>query len=202
MFFFQPMNMVLILHPRWDKTANGYARGEGLAALILKPLSAALRDGDHVEGVIRATGVNSDGQSPGITMPFAPAQTALMRRTYLRAGLDPLRDPPQYFECHGTGTQAGDPVEARAVFDAFYRDGETGEVKAEPQTLHVGSVKTVIGHLEGCAGLAGVFISSLARRRTGVSHLSLMPSESNRSHEGAACPQAPDHPTKHALQRA
>ncbi|KAG6360409.1 hypothetical protein INS49_011469 [Diaporthe citri] len=140
----------------WDKTANGYARGEGIAALLLKPLSRALRDGDPIEGVIRATGVNSDGQSPGITMPFAPAQAALIRQTYRRAGLDPMRDPPQYFECHGTGTQAGDPVEARAVYEAFYRDGETGEAKADPQTIHVGSVKTIIGHLEGCAGLAGV----------------------------------------------
>nr|AOO87093.1 polyketide synthase [Alternaria alternantherae] len=146
----------------WDKTANGYARGEGIASLLLKPLSAAQRDGDPIEGVIRATGVNSDGMSPGITMPFAPSQAALIRHVYRRAGLDPMRDPPQYFECHGTGTQAGDPVEARAIFEAFYRDGETGEAKKEPQTMHVGSVKTVIGHLEGCAGLAGVIKVLLA----------------------------------------
>lgn len=126
----------------WDKTANGYARGEGIASLLLKPLSAAQRDGDPIEGVIRATGVNSDGMSPGITMPFAPSQAALIRHVYRRAGLDPMRDPPQYFECHGTGTQAGDPVEARAVFEAFYQDEETGEAKKEPQTMHVGSVKS------------------------------------------------------------
>ncbi|KAJ0330269.1 hypothetical protein COL5a_003329 [Colletotrichum fioriniae] len=150
----------------WDVEANGYGRGEGVAALLLKPLAKALVDGDPVQGVVRATGVNSDGQSPGITMPFAPAQTDLIRRTYRRAGLDPLReaDRPQYFECHGTGTQAGDPVEARAVYDVFFRgqdqDGQDHQPeqseKPKPETLIVGSIKTIIGHTEGCAGLAGV----------------------------------------------
>ncbi|KXH45471.1 hypothetical protein CNYM01_00860 [Colletotrichum nymphaeae SA-01] len=150
----------------WDVDANGYGRGEGVAALLLKPLAKALADGDPVQGVVRATGVNSDGQSPGITMPFAPAQTDLIRRTYRRAGLDPLReaDRPQYFECHGTGTQAGDPVEARAVYDVFFRgqgqDGQDHQPEqpeiTKPETLIVGSIKTIIGHTEGCAGLAGV----------------------------------------------
>ncbi|KAK1636867.1 hypothetical protein BDP81DRAFT_471828, partial [Colletotrichum phormii] len=149
----------------WDASANGYGRGEGVAALLLKPLAKALADGDPVQGVVRATGINSDGQSPGITMPFAPAQTDLIRRTYRRAGLDPLReaDRPQYFECHGTGTQAGDPVEARAVYDVFFggqeqesQDQAEKPEKTKPETLIVGSIKTIIGHTEGCAGLAGV----------------------------------------------
>nr|ALQ32891.1 putative polyketide synthase [Fusarium poae] len=141
----------------WDKAANGYARGEGAGAILLKTLSQALKDGDDIEGVIRATGVNSDGQSPGITMPFAPTQTALIRKTYARAGLDPKKDRPQYFECHGTGTPAGDPVEARAISDAFTGDDMTVE-----NPLYVGSIKTVIGHLEGGAGLAGVLKVLLA----------------------------------------
>lgn len=99
----------------WDKSASGYARGEGTAALLLKRLSRALADGDHIEAIVRSTGVNSDGLSPGITMPFAPAQTALIRQTYRRAGLDPVKDRPQYFEAHGTGTQAGDPVEVGRI---------------------------------------------------------------------------------------
>ncbi|KAL2883645.1 hypothetical protein SGCOL_000789 [Colletotrichum sp. CLE4] len=149
----------------WDASANGYGRGEGVAALLLKPLAKALADGDPVQGVVRATGVNSDGQSPGITMPFAPAQTDLIWRTYRRAGLDPLHeaDRPQYFECHGTGTQAGDPVEARAVYDVFFggqeqnsQDQAEKPQKTKPETLIVGSIKTIIGHTEGCAGLAGV----------------------------------------------
>ncbi|RYP79598.1 hypothetical protein DL770_006599 [Monosporascus sp. CRB-9-2] len=143
----------------WDKAANGYARGEGTAALVLKTLSRALADGDSIEGIIRSTGVNSDGQSPGITMPFAPTQTALIRHTYLQAGLDPLKDRPQYFECHGTGTPAGDPVEARAISEAFV--AAHGATSAE-NPLYVGSIKTVVGHLEGCAGLAGVMKVLLA----------------------------------------
>ncbi|KAL7905224.1 putative PKS-NRPS protein [Trichoderma velutinum] len=136
----------------WDKSANGYARGEGAGALLLKTLSRALKDGDHIEGLVRATGVNSDGQSPGITMPFAPTQTTLIQQTYARAGLDPIKDHPQYIECHGTGTPAGDPVEARALSDAFIGKHE----KSTNDPIFVGSIKTVIGHLEGGAGIAGV----------------------------------------------
>jgi acyl transferase domain-containing protein/NAD(P)-dependent dehydrogenase (short-subunit alcohol dehydrogenase family)/SAM-dependent methyltransferase len=142
----------------WDKDANGYARGEGTAALVLKTLSKALADGDAIEAIVRSSGVNSDGQSQGITMPSAPTQAALIERTYRQAGLDPRRreDRPQYFECHGTGTPAGDPVEARAVSDVF----GAGATPVEP--LFVGSIKTIIGHLEGCAGLAGVMKVLLA----------------------------------------
>ncbi|PWY94774.1 polyketide synthase [Aspergillus sclerotioniger CBS 115572] len=143
----------------WDKGANGYARGEGTAALVLKRLSQALADGDDVEAIIRGSGVNSDGQSPGITMPFAPTQAQLIRHVYRRAGLDPSRDRPQYFECHGTGTPAGDPIEARAISEAFSTD--SGAISTN-DPMYVGSIKTVIGHLEGCAGLAGVMKSVLA----------------------------------------
>jgi aspyridone synthetase (hybrid polyketide synthase/nonribosomal peptide synthetase) len=137
----------------WDQSANGYARGEGVAALMLKPLSHALRDGDHIEGLMRGTGVNSNGQSSGITMPNAVAQASLIRQTYQRAGLDPVRDRCQYFECHGTGTPAGDPVEARAISEALFDEAPSSDA-TDP--LYVGSIKTVIGHTEGCAGLAGV----------------------------------------------
>ncbi|KAL4789652.1 hypothetical protein BDV19DRAFT_394861 [Aspergillus venezuelensis] len=137
----------------WDRDANGYARGEGCAVLVLKALDRALEDGDDIECVIRGTGVNSDGRSVGLTMPTAHAQTALIRRTYEHAGLDPVCDRCQYFECHGTGTQAGDPIEANAIKDAFF---PVGNVFASEDKLYVGSIKTLIGHLEGCAGLAGV----------------------------------------------
>ncbi|KAL4903195.1 hypothetical protein BDW74DRAFT_180062 [Aspergillus multicolor] len=148
----------------WDKSANGYARGEGFGVLLLKPLSRAIMDGDHIEAVIRSTGVNSDGRTKGITMPNATSQAELIRQTYRDAGLDPIKDRCQYFECHGTGTSAGDPIEARAVHDAFFGP-ETGAVSDQlvPNgKLYVGSVKTIIGHLEGCAGLAGVLKAVLA----------------------------------------
>lgn len=89
----------------WDQEANGYARGDGVTAVVLKTLSAALADGDHIECIIRETGLNQDGSTPGITMPSAAAQEALIRSTYAKAGLD-LRNPsdrPHYFEAHGTG---------------------------------------------------------------------------------------------------
>lgn len=143
----------------WDQSANGYARGEGVAALILKPLSHAVRDGDQIEGIVRSTGVNSNGQSSGITMPNAAAQASLIRQTYRRAGLNPVRDRCQFFECHGTGTPAGDPVEARAISEALFDQASSDEVE---HPVYVGSIKTIIGHTEGCAGLAGVMKALLA----------------------------------------
>ncbi|KAK4180644.1 hypothetical protein QBC36DRAFT_297446 [Triangularia setosa] len=139
----------------WDQGANGYARGDGVAAVVLKTLSAALADGDHIEAIIRETGVNQDGRSRGITMPSATAQTALIRATYAKAGLNPdsEADRCQYFEAHGTGTPAGDPVEAEAVHTAFFGNGAT---KAEEERLLVGSIKTIIGHTESTAGIAGI----------------------------------------------
>lgn len=144
----------------WDKSANGYARGEGVTAIFLKPLRLALEDGDDIECIVRETSVNSDGRTKGITMPNATAQADLIRQTYHKAGLDPCVDRPQFFECHGTGTAAGDPQEARAIQEAFFpRDIEHGAHK-----LLLGSIKTVLGHTEGCAGLAGVLKASLAMR--------------------------------------
>lgn len=88
----------------WDAGADGYARGEGIAAVFLKTLSQALRDGDRIDALVRETGVNSDGRTKGITLPNPEAQATLIRETYRRAGLN-LLDPqqrPQYFEAHGT----------------------------------------------------------------------------------------------------
>ena len=87
----------------WDKNADGYARGEGVAAIVLKTLSAALRDGDHIECLIRETGVNQDGRTKGITMLSASAQASLICQTYAKAGLDPRKfsDRCHFFEAHG-----------------------------------------------------------------------------------------------------
>ncbi|KAL4993865.1 hypothetical protein BDV10DRAFT_189556 [Aspergillus recurvatus] len=144
----------------WDADADGYARGEGTAALALKRLSDAVRDGDHIECVIRETGINQDGRTSGLTVPSSEAQTSLIRDTYKRASLDTSnpRDRPQYFEAHGTGTKAGDPREAAAIYAAFFSKPED----REREILHVGSIKTVIGHTEGAAGLAGLLKCSLA----------------------------------------
>ncbi|KAF6832759.1 PKSN polyketide synthase for alternapyrone biosynthesis protein [Colletotrichum plurivorum] len=134
----------------FDASANGYGRGEGIAGVVLKRLSSALADGDVIRAVIRATGVNSDGKTPGITVPSEDAQAELIQRVYERANLDMARTA--YFEAHGTGTPKGDPIEVRAlratIAAARKRHG------AGP--LYVGSVKPNIGHTEGCAGLAGL----------------------------------------------
>ncbi|WZH45859.1 hybrid pks-nrps protein [Fusarium acuminatum] len=146
----------------WDASANGYARGEGVAAIMMKTLSQALKDGDHIEGIIREIGVNSDGRTNGITLPSPDAQKALIRQTYKNAGLDIFKDRCQFFEAHGTGTPAGDPLEARAIHEAFFGEGD---IITEP--MYVGSVKTAIGHLEGCAGLAGL-IKALEAVKRGI----------------------------------
>ncbi|KAI4716245.1 hypothetical protein E4T48_07540 [Aureobasidium sp. EXF-10727] len=142
----------------WDANANGYARGEGVASVILKTLTQALADGDTIECIIRETGVNQDGRTPGITMPSSNAQCDLIRSTYRKAGLDLTKssDRPQFFEAHGTGTKAGDPQEARAIYNAFFADTGLEDI------LHVGSIKTVVGHTEGTAGVAGLLKASLA----------------------------------------
>ncbi|TRX93533.1 hypothetical protein FHL15_005505 [Xylaria flabelliformis] len=147
----------------WDVKADGYARGEGIAAIFLKTLSHALRDGDRIDGLIRETGVNSDGRTKGITLPSPEAQAALIHSTYKNAGLDITKevDRPQYFEAHGTGTQAGDPREASAISMAFFPDNQ---VYSADTKLLVGSVKTVIGHTEGCAGIAGILKAILAMK--------------------------------------
>ncbi|TVY50432.1 Polyketide synthase-nonribosomal peptide synthetase [Lachnellula cervina] len=145
----------------WDAAADGYARGEATGALVLKRLCDAIEDGDHVECIIRETGVNQDGRTQGITMPSETSQAALIRDTYLRAGLDLTKrnDRCQYFEAHGTGTAVGDPKEAEAVATAFF--GHEDNVLPD-DVLFVGSIKTVVGHTEGTAGIAGVIKASLA----------------------------------------
>ncbi|KAL4964020.1 uncharacterized protein BDV14DRAFT_201275 [Aspergillus stella-maris] len=146
----------------WDASANGYARGEGVASVILKTLSQAIEDGDTIDCIIRETGVNQDGRTTGLTMPSSKAQADLIRKTYQRAGLDISKrvDRPQFFEAHGTGTKVGDVREAEAVHGAFFSGRE--ERLDEDDAIAIGSIKTVIGHTEGTAGLAGVLKAMLA----------------------------------------
>ena len=148
----------------WDQGADGYARGEGVATLVLKTLSAALEDSDHIECLIRETALNQDGASAGITMPSAMAQESLIRSVYAKAGLNPLsaHDRPQYFEAHGTGTTAGDPQEAEAIYRAFYGNLNSDSEHRAAEPLYVGSIKTILGHTEGTAGIAGILKASLA----------------------------------------
>ncbi|KAJ5389119.1 uncharacterized protein N7496_000187 [Penicillium cataractarum] len=133
----------------FDESANGYGRGEGIGAVLLKPVSAALADGDHIRAIIRGTGINQDGRTPGITLPSPTSQANLIRSTYERHGLS-MRDTA-YFEAHGTGTPVGDPTELSAVGLTL---GQARTPTDEP--IYVGSVKTNLGHTEGAAGVASL----------------------------------------------
>lgn len=132
----------------FDHRANGYSRGEGIAVLVLKRLSDAIRDNDTIRAVIRASGSSQDGYKSGVTQPSQKAQARLIRETYQKAGLT-MRHT-KFIEAHGTGTRIGDPIEIAAIADSFrhYRDSSS--------PLYVGAVKTNIGHLEGASGIAGL----------------------------------------------
>ena len=147
----------------WDEAANGYAKGEGVATVCLKRLDVAIEDGDSIEYVIRQTGTNQDGRTMGITMPNPEAQADLIRKTYRSAGLDPSQAGcrPTYFEAHGTGTPIGDPMEAQAIEAAFFPPEQDFP---DEEVLYIGSIKTIIGHLEACAGLAGLLKAGLIVR--------------------------------------
>ncbi|KAL7940307.1 thiolase-like protein [Trichoderma barbatum] len=147
----------------FDSRANGYARGEGIIAIILKTVDLAVSDGNKIRCVVRETGVNHDGYKAGIALPNSAAQQSLIETTYARAGLDSqrARDQCQYIEAHGTGTRAGDPIEAEALSQAFFGDHNHRDSDHAKRSISLGSIKSVVGHLEGCAGLAGILKASL-----------------------------------------
>jgi len=132
----------------FDAAADGYARGEGCAVIVLKRLSDALADGDRISALIRGSAVNQDGKSNGLTAPNGLAQRAVIRQALKSAGLD--AGDIQYIEAHGTGTPLGDPIELEAIGEVF------GQTHSAAAPLLVGSAKTNIGHTEACAGLAGL----------------------------------------------
>ncbi|KAJ5199431.1 Acyl transferase/acyl hydrolase/lysophospholipase [Penicillium cf. griseofulvum] len=138
----------------FDASANGYGRGEGIACVVVKRLSDAIRDNDCIRAVIRNTGANHDGKTTSITIPNEDAQAALIRSTYQRAGLSLAETA--YFEAHGTGTPQGDPIEMRAIAKTI------GNARKNIGPLYVGSVKPNVGHTEGAAGIAGVIKAVLS----------------------------------------
>ncbi|MEU4240826.1 SDR family NAD(P)-dependent oxidoreductase [Actinoplanes sp. NPDC026619] len=146
----------------FDARANGYVRGEGAAVVLLKPLGAALADDDPIYCVIRGSATGNDGGGEGLTVPAEDAQRDVLRRAYRRAGVRPAA--VQYVELHGTGTRAGDPVEAAALGAVL------GARRPAGDPLLVGSAKTNVGHLEGAAGIVGLVKTALS-----VHHRELAP---------------------------
>ncbi|WP_173402092.1 beta-ketoacyl synthase N-terminal-like domain-containing protein, partial [Alkalihalobacillus hemicellulosilyticus] len=127
----------------FDEGADGYCRGEGVGAVVLKRLSDAQADGDPILAVIRGSAVNQDGRSASLTAPNGLAQQEVIRQALNEAGLE--GSDVDYVECHGTGTSLGDPIEVEALKNVL------GEQRSK--SLVLGSVKTNIGHLEGAAGI-------------------------------------------------
>jgi acyl transferase domain-containing protein len=138
----------------FDASADGYGRGEGAGMVALKKLDDAVRDGDRIYAVVKATGSNQDGRTTAITVPNAESQENLARSVCVRAGLAP--NEITYVEAHGTGTLVGDPVELRALGRVF------GAPAGRTRSLGVGSVKSTLGHTEAAAGVASVIKAALA----------------------------------------
>jgi acyl transferase domain-containing protein/acyl-CoA synthetase (AMP-forming)/AMP-acid ligase II/aryl carrier-like protein len=132
----------------FDRRADGFVPGEGVAALLVRPLADALAAGDTVYGVIRGSAVNNDGRSNGMLAPNPLAQTRLLQTAWADAEIEP--DSISYLEAHGTGTLLGDPVEWGAIDEALRT------ATHRRQFVSIGGVKSNIGHADAAAGLAGV----------------------------------------------
>ena len=137
----------------FDESANGMVRGEGCGIIVLKRLSQAIKNGDHILAKIYGTAVNHDGPSSGLTVPNGAAQEKLLYQALKTANLQP--EQIDYIEAHGTGTALGDPIELESMAAVFGK-------RPPNQPLVIGSVKTNLGHLEGAAGIAGLIKTVLA----------------------------------------
>ncbi|KAL4963693.1 type I polyketide synthase [Aspergillus stella-maris] len=146
----------------FDASADGFGRAEAVNAVLLKPLDEAVRNGDVVRAVIRATTVNNDGRTLVLSTPSADAQEELIRQAYKKANIDDI-DQTAYFECHGTGTMAGDTAEMTAVANVF------------PKGIHVGSVKPNFGHSEGTSGITSLMKAVVSlERKTLLPHIHML----------------------------
>ncbi|HEY9772538.1 MAG TPA: SDR family NAD(P)-dependent oxidoreductase [Planktothrix sp.] len=132
----------------FDASADGFGRGEGCGVVVLKRMSRAVRDGDRILAVIRASCINQDGASSGLTVPNGVSQEKLLRAALHQGGLAP--SDIDVIEAHGTGTPLGDPIEVNSLGKVF------SETQIEREPLVIGSVKTNIGHLEAASGIAGL----------------------------------------------
>lgn len=128
--------------------ANGFIPGEGVGAILLKPLSLAKKDGDFIYGVIKGTAVNHGGNTSGYTVPSPIAQASVIRKALDKSNVSSRSI--SYFEAHGTGTALGDPIEILGISKAYKVDTN------DKQFCRIGSVKSNIGHLEAASGLAGL----------------------------------------------
>jgi acyl transferase domain-containing protein/NAD(P)-dependent dehydrogenase (short-subunit alcohol dehydrogenase family)/acyl carrier protein len=147
----------------FDKDSSGTLSGEGVGVVVLKRLSEALNDGDHIYAVIKATAANNDGSyKVGYTAPSVKGQTECIMAAHKLAGIDPRSI--SFVEAHGTATKLGDPIEIRALNEAFATGGSD-------KFCAVGSVKSNMGHLDVTAGVAGLIKATLS-----LNHAQIPPS--------------------------
>ncbi|HEY3366494.1 MAG TPA: SDR family NAD(P)-dependent oxidoreductase [Symbiobacteriaceae bacterium] len=147
----------------FGRDADGFVPGEGVGAVVLKPLSQAVKDGNHIYGVIKGSAINSGGRTNGYTVPNPNAQASLIVDALKKAEIDPRTI--SYLEAHGTGTILGDPIEVAGLTRAY------GEFTRDKQYCAIGSAKSNIGHTEAAAGVAG-----LAKVLLQMKHRELAPS--------------------------
>lgn len=138
----------------FDEDSTGTVWGEGVAALVLKPLNKAISDRDNIYAVIKGSAINQDGTSVGITAPNVLAQTEVILSAWKDAEIDP--ETISYIEAHGTGTKLGDPIEIDGIQRAFKK------FTNKKQFCGIGSVKTNIGHTDNISGIAGLIKAVLA----------------------------------------
>ncbi|CAM3275740.1 putative Phenylalanine racemase (ATP-hydrolyzing) [Xenorhabdus nematophila ATCC 19061] len=139
---------------------DGFVPGEGVGAVLLKPLEQAQADGDFIYGIIRGSAINHGGFSGGYTVPNPRAQQAVIRKALQNARV--AANTIDYIEAHGTGTELGDPIEVRALSEVYSQEAEGRAFRCR-----LGSVKTNIGHCEATAGIAGLtkVVLQLRQRR-------------------------------------
>ncbi|MCJ1247985.1 Atrochrysone carboxylic acid synthase Agnpks1 [Trapelia coarctata] len=135
----------------WDCEADGYCRADGIASIVMKRLEDAEADNDNILGVILSAATNHSAEAVSITHPHAGAQSYLYRQVISRAGVDPL--DVSFVEMHGTGTQAGDLVEIKSITDVF---APITKRRSSKQPLHIGAVKSNVGHGEAVAGVTAL----------------------------------------------
>lgn len=140
----------------FDEFADGSGIGEGVAAVLLKPLKKALEDKDNIYAVIKGSAINQDGSSAGLTAPNPAAQADAIIKAWESAGIDPTTI--SYIETHGTGTNLGDPIEIKGIQNAFRKYTD------KRQFCAIGSVKTNMGHLCEAAGIVGLIKAVMALR--------------------------------------
>lgn len=150
----------------FDKDANGYVRGEGVGAILLKKLSQAKKDKDHIYAVIKATAVNHGGHVNTLTTPNPKAQTEVLVDAYEKANIDPTTI--SYIETHGTGTKLGDPIEINALKNAFGILCSKWNKEVEACHCGLGTIKSNMGHLEAAAGIAGIIKVLLAMKNAKI----------------------------------